>query len=180
MSKVLKLNKYMHTLLISRKLDGFSVLTIRDELLTITDSFSDNVDARKYIYRQLLQMEKRGLLNTTGSGRNKTYHKTEYFDEVSFAPIQLRTEKVRAQSPSKLEQEDLKELVNEKAHCTAELEMALAGIDEYRNLASRLPKFESELLAKSEQARELSVQYNAKLEALIYAIELYKEQEAAC
>ncbi|ANQ24709.1 hypothetical protein BA893_24260 [Vibrio natriegens] len=57
---------------------------------------------------------------------------------------------------------------------------AVAGIDEYRSLAKKLPTFESELLAKSELARERSVQYTVKLEALIYAIELNQNGAAKC
>lgn len=180
MRKTPTLNEYIHILLIDKNLDGVSVPGLRDELLKLTNKFDNGTKARKFVYRQLLRLEKQGLLSTTGSGRNKTYHKTDHFHEVQLA---LESEKEVATKPLSLNQLDdsvLKELMTEKARCSAELEFAVAGIEEYRSLANKLPAFESELLSKSESARERSIQYTAKIEALIYAIELHQNGVMAC
>ena len=174
------LNEYISTLLIDKNLDGVSVTSLRDELPKLTSSYGNGPKARKFIYRQLLRLEKQGLLRTTGSGRSKTYYKTDRFHE-----LQLALES-KNKGPSKtfkhrvLEDSVLNELMHEKAHCSAELEFAIAGIDAYRSLANKLPVFASELLAKSELARERSVQYTVKLEALIYAIELNQNGGVKC
>ncbi|OED65766.1 hypothetical protein A165_09835 [Vibrio tasmaniensis ZS-17] len=173
------LNEYIHILLIDKELDGFSVPVIRDEMLKLTGKFGNSTSTRKFVYRQLIQLVKYDLLSTRGEGRKKTYHKTQRFQDAKFVNKpgnETDTDKLEA-----FEMEGgLKELMHEKARCVAELEFAVAGINEYRSLADRLPSFHLELLAKSEQSRERSVQYTVKLEALIYAIELYQDKEPKC
>lgn len=170
------LNEYIYILLIDKELDGFSVPVLRNEMLKLTDKFGNGTDTRKFVYRQLRQLEKHGLLCARGAGRKKTYHKTQRFQEAKFT----NTPENKPVEASEMENIGLNDLIHEKARCTAELEFAIAGINEYRNLADKLPSFHSELLAKSEQSRERSVQYTVRLEALIYAIELYQSKEATC
>ena len=57
----------MSTLLIEKGLDGLTVPCLRDELLKITEEFKDVVEARKFLYHDLLQLEKR-TLQTKGRG----------------------------------------------------------------------------------------------------------------
>ena len=180
MKKIPTLNEYIHILLIDKNLNGVSVMSLRDELLKLTHNYGNAPKARKFVYRQLLRLEKQGLLSTTGAGRGKIYHKTDRFHELQ--EVLESEDKVTTKTfPNRvLEDSVLDELMHEKARCTAELEFAVAGIDEYRSLANKLPTFESELLAKSELAREHSVQYTVKLEALIYAIELNQNGVAKC
>lgn len=174
------LNEYIYILLIDKELDGFSVPVLRNEMLKLTDKFGNGTDTRKFVYHQLRQLEKHGFLSTRGVGRRKTYHKTQQFQETKF--VNKPENKTVTNEPEAFGIKDtgLKELMHEKARCAAELEFAVAGINEYRSLADRLPSFQSELLTKSEQFRERSVQYTVKLEALIYAIELHQEKEATC
>lgn len=174
------LNEYIYILLIDKELNGFSVPTIRDEMLKLTGEFGNSADTRRFVYRQLKQLEKYGLLSTKGEGREKTYHKTQRFQEIKF--VNKPEDKTVTDELEAFEMEciGLKGLMHEKARCAAELELAVAGINEYRSLADRLPSFHFELLAKSEQSRERSIQYTVKLEALIYAIELHQERELTC
>ncbi|EHR1107770.1 phage tail tape measure protein [Vibrio parahaemolyticus] len=180
MRKKLTLNEYIHILLIDKNLNGVSVTSLRDELLKLTHNYGNAPKARKFVYRQLLRLEKQGLLSTTGTGRDKTYHKTDRFHELQLVLEPENNVPTKTFQRRVLEDSVLDELMLEKARCSAELEFAVAGIDEYRSLAKKLPIFESELLAKSEFARERSVQYTVKLEALIYAIELNQNGAAKC
>lgn len=78
------LNEYIYTLLIEKGFDGLTVPCLRDELLKITEEFKEIVEARKFLYRQLLQLEQKGLLLTKGQGRKRTYHKSELFKVTEF------------------------------------------------------------------------------------------------
>jgi hypothetical protein len=69
MTKKTSINEYIFTLFIEKGLDGLTVPALRDELLTITGEFNDITEARKFLYRQLLPLEKKGLLWTKGQGR---------------------------------------------------------------------------------------------------------------
>ena len=68
MTKKTSINEYIFTLFIEKGLDGLTVPALRDELLKITGEFKDITEARKFLYRQLLPLEKKGLLWTKGQG----------------------------------------------------------------------------------------------------------------
>ena len=72
MTKKTAINEYIFTLFIEKGLDGLSVHALRDELLMITGEFEDITEARKFLYRQLLPLEKKGLLWTKGGQEHTT------------------------------------------------------------------------------------------------------------
>lgn len=175
------LNEYIYTLLIKKNFDGFTVPRLRDELLQITDRFLDKAEPRKFIYRQLLKLERQGLLTTKGNGRKKTYHKTDRFREMEFVSKKTVQKKVKHSKTITLEKSStVDELVVEKRRYEAELEIVLAEIEEYQVLAGRLLEHETELLKLAEASRESSVRYLAKINALNDAIKLYSEVEIIC
>ncbi|HAS8623081.1 TPA: phage tail tape measure protein, partial [Vibrio vulnificus] len=100
MTNKTELNEYIYTLLIEKELDGLTVPRLRDELLKITGEFKDIVEARKFLYRHLLQLEQKGLLQTKGQGRKKTYHKSELFKTTEFKSKKRKPQKVKAVTKS--------------------------------------------------------------------------------
>lgn len=167
------LNEYIYTLLIEKGLDGLTVPCLRDELLKITEEFKDVVEARKFLYRNLLQLEKKGLLQTKGQGRSKTYHKSKTFKSMDFKPRKKKLQKTEVAAKSPDEIQVLSELVLEQRKYEAELAIALAEIEEFQLLSERLPSQKTSLLKLSEETRERSVRYLAKINVLSQALKLY-------
>ncbi len=58
MNTIIKINAHMFNLLIKKKMDDFSVIEIRDALLSLDVSFTDKEGTRQYVYRQILSFEK--------------------------------------------------------------------------------------------------------------------------
>ncbi|WPC73950.1 phage tail tape measure protein [Vibrio porteresiae] len=179
MNKTL-LNEYIYTLLIEKGLDGFTVPYLRDELLEITGEFKDVVEARKFLYRHLLQLEQKGLLQTKGQGRKKTYHKSELFKTTKFKPKRRKSQKIEAVEKSHNKTLSLDELVWERRKYEAELAIALAEIEEFQLLSERLPSQKSSLLRLSEETREKSVRYLAKINVLNQALKLSTYVDIKC
>ncbi|HCE2181054.1 TPA: phage tail tape measure protein [Vibrio parahaemolyticus] len=174
------LNEYIYTLLIEKGLDGFTVPCLRDELLKITREFNDVVEARKFLYRNLLQLEQKGLLQTKGQGRKKTYHKSELFKTTEFKPKKRKPQKVKAVTKSPDGTVSFDELVLERRKYEAELAIALAEIEEFQLLSKRLPSQKSSLLRLSEETREKSVRYLAKINVINQALKLTNRGKSAC
>lgn len=176
MTKKTAINEYIFTLFIEKGLDGLTVPALRDELLTITGEFKDITEARKFLYRQLLPLEKKGLLWTNGQGRTRTYHKSEQFKETVFKPKKRKQQKLKNSD----EVLTLDELTLERRKCEAELAIALAEIEEFQLLSERLPLQKSSLLKLSEETRERSVRYLAKINVLNHALKLSNYGEVKC
>ncbi|EOS8311690.1 hypothetical protein ACNPDB_001839 [Vibrio vulnificus] len=68
MTKKTAINEYIFTLFIEKGLDGLTVPALRDELLTITGEFKDITEARKFLYRQLLPLEKKDYFGLRAKG----------------------------------------------------------------------------------------------------------------
>ena len=174
------LNEYIYTLLIEKGFDGLTVPCLRDELLKITEEFKEIVEARKFLYRQLLQLEQKGLLLTKGQGRKRTYHKSELFKVTEFKAKKRKLQKRKAVKQISDETLTLDELVLERRKCEAELAIALAEIEEFQILSERLPSQKSSLLRLSEETRERSVRYLAKVNVLNQVLKLSNYGKAEC
>ncbi len=180
MTKKTAINEYIFTLFIEKGLDGLTVPSLRDELLKITGEFKGITEARKFLYRQLLPLEKRGLLWTKGQGRSRTYHKSEQFKETEFKPKKNKQQKLKTIIKTPDEVLTLDELVLEKRKYEAELAIALAEVEEFRLLSERLPVQKSALLRLSEETREKSVRYLAKINVLNQALKLTNHGISEC
>lgn len=180
MTKKTAINEYIFTLFIEKGLDGLTVPALRDELLTITGEFKDITEARKFLYRQLFPLEKKGLLWTEGQGRTRTYHKSEQFKETVFKPKKRKHQKLKTVVKNSDEVLILDELTLERRKYEAELAIALAEIEEFQLLSERLPSQKSSLLKLSEETRERSVRYLAKINVLNHALNLSNCGEVKC
>ena len=72
---------YMHKLLIENSMDDFTVVELRNKAISLCDAIEKPVDLRNKLYRQVLLMEKKGLLRSEGNGRSKKYSKTDRIKE---------------------------------------------------------------------------------------------------
>ena len=60
-------------------MDAFSVLDARDTLLRNNHFYSNAVELRKMVYRQILYFERKGWLMSNGKGKQKKYYVTDNF-----------------------------------------------------------------------------------------------------
>ncbi|WP_390623634.1 hypothetical protein [Vibrio mangrovi] len=127
-----------------------------------TNEFS-KTEARKFVYRQLTYLERKGWLSSAGSGREKCYTQTKTFKDMSFNPRAFQT----GRRPDKLPgTASFSSLTKEKNEYEGELAIVLGEIDEYRSLLERFPDRESLFHPLFEEARERSARLLGRINAL--------------
>ncbi len=168
MPQVIKLNQHIYSLLIEKECNGFTIVELRDELLIVTDTYQDIDEARKFIYRQTTALERKGLLNSKGSGRYKRYFKTEQFDNAKFVAKQVVIAKEKSISSHTDNQASklAETLLNEKKQFEAELAILLGEVDEYKALQKRFPEHLSLFYSVFDDAKNNSAKLLGKVNAL--------------
>ena len=140
MPQIIKLNQHIYSLLLEKECNGFTIVELRDELLTVTDTYQDIDEARKFIYRQTTALERKEILISKGSGRNKKYFKSELFNKVTFKPKRVSIEQEISISCNTDNQASLfvETLLNEKKQFEAELAILLGALDDAKNNSAKL------------------------------------------
>lgn len=156
----------MYTLLVEKKMDGFSVVELRDASISISGSITDLDEARKRIYRQLLRFEKNNWLTSEGSGLKRRYYQTELFKNMQLQPGQ-ESAVTKAASIS-----DYSVLSLECNEYKGELEIMLGEIDEYQSLRSRFPELETTLDPLLKQAKTRSARLLGKVNVLTNVLKI--------
>ena len=84
MSKQANMNVFLHFLLVIKQMNNFTVTEAKNALLHEQSEFTDAVETRKFIYRQLTRNVAKGLLKRTNKvnkgAKEVIYSKTELFD----------------------------------------------------------------------------------------------------
>ena len=155
----------MYSLLVERECNGLTIVELRDELLTLTNSHQGIDEARKFVYRQIKALERKELFKTEGNGRHKKYFKTEIFSNAKFVtkPVVIDQEKLinNNQVSSFFET-----LLNEKKQFEAELEIILGEVGEYKALQKRFPEHVTLFYSALEDAKNNSAKLLGKVNAL--------------
>lgn len=175
MNTIIKINAHMFNLLIENKMDGFSVIELRDALLSQDASFTNKEEARQYVYRQILSFEKNGWLTSLGKRRDKRYSITELFRTQSFAP--KMAEKVKSLN---CVGNIIEILVQEKKEHEAELAITLGEVEEYQSLLNRFPNDEEILLPLFDTAKERSAKLLGKVNALTSRLQVKNSKVSLC
>lgn len=167
MNKVTRINPHMFNLLIEKGMDGFSVIDVRDALLSIDVTFPSKDEARKYVYKQLLSFEEKGWLSVVGTQRAKRYHQTSEFKSLTVEPRVARKSKVNV-DPIAIQIADtsLTALDQEKKQYEGELAITLGEIEEYQSLLTRFPHSRQKMQPLFNAARERSAKLLGKINAL--------------
>lgn len=176
MSLKVNMNVFLHSLLLKQQMNNFTVSEAKDALLREHPEFTDSVEARKYIYRQLSRNVDKGLLKRTDcfeDGSKKVlYSKTEKFLAATVVPIKRADTKQRSTFP-KIKKQQQATPHNYQALLEKELmsyEMDLNTIieeaKEYKRLSARFPELKEKLQQHQLQAKNQSVQLLGKVHAL--------------
>lgn len=180
MSKKANMNVFLHFILIIKQMDKFTVTEAKDALLHEQSEFTDAVETRKFIYRQLTRNVAKGLLKRTNKlnkgVKEVIYSKTELFLSLEIVPnsrgsrakdIYISNHNSTNATVEKLEiteyQEELK-----KDLLTYEIDLStlLEEAKEYKRLTTRYPKLHEQLQLHHSQAKEKSIKLLGKINAL--------------
>ncbi|PWI34235.1 hypothetical protein DI392_03715 [Vibrio albus] len=188
MKQIKKLSLPIYNLLINNELNDFSVIQARDELQKSEYRFSDDNEARLYIYRQLHRLVANGLLQTEGEERDKKYRKTELFDQTRFAVKLVKKHIVHKSTSRTVPDVEVSKVSNKtdvlEKECTeiqANLSVSLAEVEEYRQLMLRFPETRELLSSVFHEEKERSVRLLAQLNTRNYLLNALKsEVDTSC
>lgn len=155
-------------------MDGFSIIEARDSSLSLEDETQDLVEARKRIYRQIWQFQKRNWLRSEGEGRSKRYFQTD-----QFRVIQVTAQKT-VEPLIKERNSDYSVLFRESKEYKGELEIVLGEIDEYQSLRYRFPELENKLTPLLQQAKQRSAHLLGKVNVLTNVLNVLSEGKKTC
>ncbi|WP_392340681.1 hypothetical protein [Moritella marina] len=162
--KALKVTSLIYSVLINDDLDHFTVSQMRDAYLAKVSSGIDQNEARKIVYRQILRLQKLGMLSKLSSDNVKEhcYNKTELFYQVGLRTVKDQDIKLDYQSSPKangLLEERLK-------RCEVDLLTSIAESEEYMRLHESLPELKEHLESQYVQSRECSSKLLGKIKAI--------------
>jgi hypothetical protein len=175
MSNKVDMNVFLHSLLVIKQMNNFTVLEAKEALLKGHAEFTDDVEARKYIYRQLTRSTEKGLLKRTdcfeSGSKQVIYSKTDKLLASSIVPIKrrsrkkkitIRKEPVKVAKKISYEAELKKELLAYEIDLNTTLEEA----KEYNRLSERFPELQEKLKEHQSQAKDKSIKLLGKINAL--------------
>ncbi|SGY89121.1 hypothetical protein [Moritella viscosa] len=171
--KPLKVTTSIYSIFIADDFNNFTVSELRNVYMETTGEI-DPVLSRKIVYRQILRLQKLGMLEKTDSESVKEhrYNKTNVFLQVGLTTEKINSKKTRrllAKSPEKITSSLLDERLKQ---CKVNLIASIAESEEYMTLCKSLPELkeylESNYLQSSEQSSRLSGQIKAIKSVISY------------
>jgi hypothetical protein len=180
MSKQANMNVFLHFLLVIKQMNNFTVTEAKDALLHEQSEFTDAVETRKFIYRQLTRNVAKGLLKRTNKvnkgSKEVIYSKTELFFNLEIVPssrgssakiieiINNNSTNAKVEKLQITEYQD--ELKKDLLTYEIDLNTVLEEAKEYKRLTARYPKLHEQLQLHHTQAKEKSIKLLGKINAL--------------
>jgi len=156
-------------------MNGFTVTEAKDALLNERTEFTDEVETRKFIYRQLTRNVVKGLLERSESlndGVKKIlYSTTDLFFAAKVKP-QIRGRKVKKKSSQNITNKTVnsndyqQELKKELLAYEIDLSTVFEEAKEYKRLSARFPKLQTKLEQHHSNAKDKSIKLLGKIHAL--------------
>ncbi len=175
MSNKVDMNVFLHSLLVIKQMNNFTVSEARDALLKDHAEFTDETETRKFIYRQLTRNIEKGLIKRTdcfnGGSKKVIYSKTDKLLASSIVPIKrgAKAKKITVHKTPARISETLSyknELKKELLTYEIDLNTIIEEAKEYKRLASRFPELKEKLQQHQSQARNKSIKLLGKVNAL--------------
>ena len=180
MSKQANMNVFLHFLLVIKQMNNFTVTQAKDALLREQSEFTDSVETRKFVYRQLTRNVANGLLRRTNKlnkgAKEVIYSTTELFSSLEIIPTSRRG-KVKQIDTTNISVPDIstetvkvieyqEELKKDLLTYEIDLNTVLEEAKEYQRLSARYPKLQEQLQLHHTQAKEKSIKLLGKINAL--------------
>ena len=143
MARKMKLDKDLVEILLTPSFNNFTVLELRSAYLANTkDPTLTKVEARRFVYRHILRLEKNGfLLKKKSQGKARVYYsKTESLKEATFEPSSTKEDSLPEEQHVNSRNEYFTELQTKLSRYKSDLLSALGEMDEYRSLSKLFPK----------------------------------------
>ncbi len=171
MTKKIELDSGLFSILKKEGFNNFTVLELRGAYLAISGNNNlHKVEARRFVYRHILRLEKKGLLKRTHSkNTNKTsYVKTPLFEISNFDVKDDDLDNaVTNQEDNNLPSKDLiRGMVNKLQNYKVELLTSIGETDEYKALCLEYPQLKDQLQKSYNLARDNSQKIIGKVKAL--------------
>lgn len=190
MSNKVDMNVFLHSLLVIKQMDNFTVSEAKDALLHEHAEFTDDKQTRMFIYRQLSRNIEKGLIKRTDSfdadlKKEIIYSKTDKFLESTIVPIK-RTSKPKKvnirKAPAKVvEMISYKtELQNELIAHEIDLNTMIEEAKEYKRLSVRFPELQDKLQRHQSEAKIKSIKLLGKVHALQNLLDYTVTEHQSC
>lgn len=185
MNKKVEMNVFLHFLLVIKQMDDFTVSEAKDVLLHENTEFTDSVETRKFIYRQLIRHVTKGLLKRSekleNGAKKVIYSKTELFFAAAFTPNSRRKKSPKFMGHNNQhiinkEIDHQEELKKEFLAYEIDLRTVIEEAKEYKRLSARFPNLQDQLEEHHLHAKEKSIRLLGKINALQNLLG-YKETE---
>jgi hypothetical protein len=169
MIKKINLDGDLLSILLTESFDNFTVLELRSAYIAkVNDAELGIVEARKYVYRHILRLEKKGLLKRKYSEkRDRTFYaKTKDFSSGRF---EIRTEVLGTATAHVEGEKNLtlkKELTDKLNEYKAELLTSIGETDEYQCLCTQFPQLKSQLQDRYNKTRDNCSKILGRIKAL--------------
>ena len=180
------LSKEIHSIITKDDFDKFTVLELRSAYMScLTTSDIDKNNAQRYVYRNILKLQKKGLLNRKDSKKTKktTYVKTELFNSaifevenasgISIADLPDTDESSGKQTSTS--NNLVQTLINQLHEFNAELLINLGEREQYKSLCQEHPQLKEPLQESYNLARNNFEKIKGHIKALNTAIEIEKQ-----
>ena len=143
MTKKIDLDSDLLSILLTESFNDFTVLELRSAYIAIVNNpMLGKIEARKFVYRHILRLEKKGLLERKYSEkRDRTfYSKTEQFSLDKFQTSENHQESSMPQVEAAVSEEVNKGLVERLQRYNAELPSLIGEASEYKSLHAEYPQ----------------------------------------
>mgnify|MGYP003646280575 FL=1 len=165
----IKLDSDLLSIFLTENFNNFTVLELRSAYLAIIKNHQlGKVEARKYVYRHILRLESKGLLERKYSEkRDRTfYSKTKQFSPDCF---QVSEERLETSQPPLKKEENLgvkKDLISKINKYRLELLTSIGETEEYKALCSEFPQMADNLQERYNNARDNGSKVLGRIKAL--------------
>jgi hypothetical protein len=181
MTKKINLDKDLVSILLTENFNNFTVLELRSAYLAIANSSKlGKIEARKFVYRHILRLEKKGLLERKYSEkRDRTfYSKTKQFSPELFHIPQVGSNHGVSKDQKTNISELKKDLIIKLNQYKSELLTSIGETEEYKTLCSQFPELAEDLQERYNQARDNGSKVLGRIKALESLISQQRSVEA--
>ncbi|MXR69573.1 response regulator [Shewanella sp. JBTF-M18] len=165
----IKINAQLYSILQDENFDNFSVTRLRDAYLAMSSTIEEPIEARKYVYRQIHRLVKKGLLLKKGTKNSKriVYQKSELFFETKFI-VQNTTAATANQNTSapSTTNHAIRQLEERLKESEVDLLTSIGESEEYMRLYQSFPEMKAHLESQYLQARERSSKLLGQIKAI--------------
>ncbi|MEZ9822166.1 response regulator [Shewanella sp. 10N.286.45.A1] len=165
----IKINAQLNSILQDENFDDFNVTQMRDAYLAMSSTVKEPIEARKYIYRQILRLVKKGLLLKKGTKNSKTlvYQKSELFFNAKFIVKSTAvTTANQAKPTAAITSNTIQQLEERLKESEVDLLTSIGESEEYMRLYQSFPEMKAHLESQYLQARENSSKLLGQIKAI--------------